>query len=90
MRYKTLIIENFKSIDRIVVEDIEMVLILVGKNNAGKSAIIDAVKILSKQYNIREYDFNVRNHKIIIPQCGNIDHGRTIRSADTAGSCGAV
>ena len=41
------------------IEDIENVLILVGKNNTGKTIILDALRILDDTYRIEENDFNV-------------------------------
>lgn len=36
-------IKNFKSISELEINDIENALILVGKNNTGKTSIIDAI-----------------------------------------------
>lgn len=43
MRITYLKISNYKSIRELVIEDVENALILVGKNNTGKTAVIDAV-----------------------------------------------
>lgn len=43
MRITYLKICNYKSIRELVIEDVENALILVGKNNTGKTAVIDAV-----------------------------------------------
>lgn len=43
MRITYLKICNYKSIRQLVIQDIENALILVGKNNTGKTAVIDAV-----------------------------------------------
>lgn len=66
MRISSLVIKNFKSIKYLEINDIENALILVGKNNVGKTAIIDALKILSGSYKVQSYDFNEFNHKIVI------------------------
>ena len=48
------------------IEDIENVLILVGKNNTGKTIILDALRILDDTYRIEENDFNVDGGNIEI------------------------
>lgn len=40
MRIEYLLIRNFKSIRELEINDIEDVLILVGRNNAGKSVVL--------------------------------------------------
>lgn len=47
------------------IEDIENVLILIGKNNAGKTVVLDALRILDDTYRIQENDFNL--------EAGNIE-----------------
>ena len=44
MKIENMTIHNFKSIDSLTIKNIENTLILVGQNNVGKTAIIDAVK----------------------------------------------
>ena len=46
MQLNRLHIRNFKSIRDMEIEDIENVLILVGKNNAGKTVVLDALRLL--------------------------------------------
>lgn len=58
MHLERLRIQNFKSIRDLVIEDIENVLILVGKNNTGKTVILDALRILDDTYKVSENDFN--------------------------------
>ena len=43
MRITYLKICNYKSIRELVIQDVENALILVGKNNTGKTAVIDAI-----------------------------------------------
>ena len=59
MRLEYLRIQNFKSIRDMEIRDIENVLILVGKNNAGKTVILDALRILDNTYRIDFNDFNL-------------------------------
>lgn len=65
MRLDRLRIQNFKSIRDMEIQDIENVLILVGKNNAGKTVVLDALRILDGTYRIQENDFNM--------EAGNIE-----------------
>ena len=65
MRLNRLRIQNFKSIRDMEIEDIENVLILIGKNNAGKTVVLDALRILDDTYRIQENDFNL--------EAGNIE-----------------
>ena len=47
MRIEYLLIRNFKSIRELEINDIEDVLILVGRNNAGKSVVLDAIRAVT-------------------------------------------
>lgn len=44
MQLISLHIKNFKSIQDLELSDLEQALILVGKNNTGKTGILDAVR----------------------------------------------
>ena len=66
MHLQKLRIQNFKSIRDIEIRDIENALILVGKNNAGKTVILDALRILNDTYDIQETDFNLDGANIEI------------------------
>ena len=44
MQITSLSIHNFKSIENLQIENIENALILVGKNNTGKTGILKAVR----------------------------------------------
>ena len=57
MRITELCIRNFKSIKELCVREIENALILVGKNNTGKTAVLDALRALGGNYEIQEEDF---------------------------------
>ena len=46
--------------------DVENALILVGKNNAGKSSVLDAVRAVGGQYQITEDDFHPSGQNIEI------------------------
>ena len=59
MKITQLSIKNFKSVEELVIRDIEDVLILVGRNNAGKSVMLDAIRAVSGDYAISEADFQI-------------------------------
>lgn len=66
MKISTLHIKNFKSIEEITITNIENTLILVGKNNTGKSSILGAIRAMSNQYKISSFDYNQKNKNIEI------------------------
>ena len=66
MHLERLHIQNFKSIRDLVIDDIENVLILVGKNNTGKTVILDALRVLDNTYHIDDLDFNAEGDNIEI------------------------
>lgn len=57
MKIVDLQIRNFKSIKEMHIEHIEDALILVGKNNTGKTAVLDAIRLVSGDYEIQDEDF---------------------------------
>lgn len=57
MQIADLRIRNFKSIKDIHVKNIENALILVGKNNTGKTAILDAIRLVGGDYDVKDEDF---------------------------------
>lgn len=57
MQITALTIRNFKSIREMSIADIENALILVGKNNTGKTAVLDAVRAVCGSYEIGREDF---------------------------------
>ena len=57
MQIVDLRIQNFKSIRDIHIDGIENALILVGKNNTGKTAVLDAIRAVFGEYEIQEEDF---------------------------------
>ena len=66
MQITSLYIHNFKSIKTMHLTDVENALILVGKNNAGKSSVLDAVRAVGGQYQIIEDDFHPSGQNIVI------------------------
>lgn len=66
MKITQLSIRNFKSVEELTIHDIEDVLILVGRNNAGKSVMLDAIRAVSGDYEISEKDFHSPKGNITI------------------------
>ncbi len=66
MQISKLGIRNFKSINQMNIEGIENALILVGKNNTGKTTVLDAIRALNGSYRIVPEDFNEDNANIEI------------------------
>ena len=66
MKICTIKIENFKSIRSLEIPDVNNVLILVGKNNTGKTVVIDAIRMVAGNYRVKEHDFLDKKKPIII------------------------
>ena len=64
MIIKEIEISNFRSIKHQVTNNIENVLVLIGKNNSGKSALLQAINAFWGNYSIDEDDF-YKNQDII-------------------------
>ncbi len=64
MQIKFLNIKNFKSIRELEINDVENCLILVGKNNTGKTVVLDAIRAVTGNYKVKETDFNERRQNI--------------------------
>lgn len=54
MQIKFLSIRNFKSIRELQIKDIENAFILVGKNNTGKTVVLDAIRAIAGNYIVKE------------------------------------
>ena len=59
-------IKNFKSIQELEIHDIESALILVGKNNTGKTVVLDAIRAVTGDFPVTEKHFNEKKQKIEI------------------------
>ena len=57
MQITDLWIRNFKTIRNMHIQDIENALILVAQNNTGKTAVLEALRAVIGDYEIREEDF---------------------------------
>lgn len=66
MKIKELYIKNFRSIQEQSISNIEEALILVGKNNSGKSAVLTAIRAFWGDYSIEPKDYYKNSDEIII------------------------
>ncbi len=66
MQITSLHIRNFKSIRDLKLSDIDNALILVGKNNTGKTSVLDAIRAATGALPIGESDFNEKKQNIEI------------------------
>lgn len=69
MKITYLHIKNFKSIRDLEIKDIENAMILVGKNNTGKTVVVDAIRAAAGEYTIKEHHFLDLSRKIEIQLC---------------------
>ncbi|WP_270670769.1 ATP-dependent nuclease [Paraclostridium bifermentans] len=75
MKIEKIHIENFRSIKKQTIEDIQDALILIGKNNAGKSAIINAIRAFWGDIDLQKGDFYKNSTNIIIEITFSISDG---------------
>ena len=66
MEITSLSIRNFKSIRHMELKAIDTALILVGRNNAGKSSVLHALRAVEGSYEITDSDFNETKQNIEI------------------------
>lgn len=66
MKLIELYVKNFRGVKEQTITDIGDALVLIGKNNAGKSAILTAIRALYDDYNIAEKDFYKESTEIEI------------------------
>lgn len=66
MQISSVYIKNFKSIRDMEIRGVENALILVGKNNTGKTSILDALRAVAGSYKVSEMDFNEKKQNIEI------------------------
>lgn len=59
-------IQNFKSIRKLEIFDMENALILVGKNNTGKTVVLDAIRAVTGDFIVKESHFNEKKQNIEI------------------------
>lgn len=66
MKISYLHIKNFKSIRDLEIKDVENALILVGKNNTGKTVVIDAIRLVCGDYEVKKYNYGEEDKSIVI------------------------
>src|SRR5699024_10744592 len=66
MRIEWIHIRNFRFIRDLEIRDIENALILVGRNNVGKTAVLNALCAVEGQYRIQPSDFNEKKQNVEI------------------------
>lgn len=66
MQIRYLGIKNFKSIRELEIHDMESALILVGKNNTGKTVVLDAIRAVTGDFVVKESHFNEKKQNIEI------------------------
>lgn len=66
MKISKLSIKNFKSVCDVDIKNVDNVLILVGRNNSGKSVILDAIRAVAGDYKVSGKDFHSSEGNIVI------------------------
>ncbi len=66
MKFSSLYIKNFKSIRELNISEIDNALILVGKNNTGKTVLLYAIMAITGDYSIKERDYFDISKNIVI------------------------
>jgi len=66
MKISYIHIKNFIAIKELVIEDVENALILVGRNNTGKTIVIDAIRAVVGDYKVQKRDFMDNANNITI------------------------
>ncbi|SEQ40668.1 AAA domain-containing protein, putative AbiEii toxin, Type IV TA system [Lachnospiraceae bacterium RM5] len=57
MQIRAMTIKNFKSVRCLEIKDIENACIFVGKNNTGKTVVLDAIRAVAGEYSIKDENF---------------------------------
>lgn len=66
MKIEQIHIQNFRSIKNQTIENINDALILIGKNNAGKSSVINAIRVFWGDLDLEKVDFHKDSKQILI------------------------
>lgn len=73
MKFSSLTIKNFKTIRELTLNNIDNALILVGKNNTGKTVLLYAIMAIAGDYKIQERDYFDITKSIVINGTLSID-----------------
>lgn len=66
MKISYIRIQNFKYIKDLTITEVQEALILVGKNNTGKTAVLDAIRLVTGDYVIKETDYYQKDKSVTI------------------------
>lgn len=66
MRISYISIDNFKSVRHMEVKDVENAFILVGRNNTGKTVVLDAIRAVAGNYDVETDNFNTKGKNVEI------------------------
>ncbi len=66
MRISYISIDNFKSVRHMEVKDVENAFILVGRNNTGKTVVLDAIRAVAGNYDVGTDNFNTKGKNVEI------------------------
>lgn len=64
MKISNLRIRNFRSIRDLRLDEVDYACILVGKNNTGKTVVLDAIRAVVGDYKVEKKDFNQRRRPV--------------------------
>ncbi len=78
MKILSMYIKNFKSIKHLEIKEIDDAFILVGKNNTGKSSIIDAIRAVAGDFKIETRHFYNQEEPVVIGVTLNTDEEENI------------
>jgi predicted ATPase len=66
MEISKIVIENFKGIERVELNLVRPINVLIGRNNSGKSSVLTGLKFLSQYFNtLKPKDTNIEGHSTI-------------------------
>lgn len=66
MKFSSLYVKNFKTIRELALHNVENALIIVGKNNSGKTILLHAMRAVVGDYKVQERDFFDSSKNIVI------------------------
>ncbi len=66
MKLCEICIRNFRGIENQTISDIDDALVFIGKNNAGKSSVLTAIRVLWEDYTLAEKDFYKNSNELSI------------------------
>lgn len=67
---RKMLVENYRSIKKIEINNIQNAIGLIGENSSGKSSILSAILVFLGQYNVNESDFRFLNCQV---KCNEVE-----------------